>query len=91
MALRAVLREAVAQGGPGKPYLEDLLRQKPYQLQPETERVLSALRPAPGAPHPILHAGLVGGGGDVLVLTELGGECVEGGAPAPTEATPSSA
>ena len=36
----AVLREAVAQGGPGKPYLEDLLRQKPYQLQPETERVL---------------------------------------------------
>ena len=28
----------------------------------------------------LLHAGLVGGGGDVLVLTELGGECVEGGA-----------
>ena len=49
----AVLREAVAQGGPGKPYLEDLLRQKPYQLQPETERVLSALRPALGAPYQI--------------------------------------
>ncbi len=49
----AVLREAIAQGGPGKPYLEDLLRQKPYQLQPETERVLSALRPALGAPYQI--------------------------------------
>ena len=27
----ALLREAIAQGGPGRPYLEDLLRQKPYQ------------------------------------------------------------
>ena len=49
----AVLREAVAQGGPGKPYLEDLLRQKPYQLQPETERVLAALSPVVNAPYQI--------------------------------------
>jgi len=47
----ALLREAIAQGGPNQPYLEDLLRQKPYQLQPETERVLAALRPATGAPY----------------------------------------
>ena len=49
----ALLREAAAQGGPNQPYLEDLLRQKPYQLQPETERVLAALRPAIGAPYQI--------------------------------------
>ena len=48
-----LLRQAAAQGGPNQPYLEDLLRQKPYQLQPETERVLSALRPALGAPYQI--------------------------------------
>ena len=49
----ALLRQAIAQGGPNRPYLEDLLRQKPYQLQPETERVLAALRPAVGAPYQI--------------------------------------
>ena len=32
----ALLREAIAQGGPNQCYLADLLRQKPYQLQPET-------------------------------------------------------
>ena len=48
-----VLRQAIAQGGPNQPYLEDLLRQKPYQLQPETERVLAALRPAINAPYQI--------------------------------------
>lgn len=49
----ALLREAIARGGPNQPYLEDLLRQKPYQLQPETERVLAALRPAINAPYQI--------------------------------------
>jgi len=49
----AVLREAIGRGGPNKPYLEDLLRQKPHQLQPETERVLAALRPALNAPYQI--------------------------------------
>ena len=49
----ALLREAVAQGGPNQPYLENLLMQKPYQLQPETERVLAALRPALNAPYQI--------------------------------------
>ena len=49
----ALLREAAAQDGPNQPYLADLLMQKPYQLQPETERVLAALRPALGAPYQI--------------------------------------
>ena len=49
----SLLRQAIAQGGPNQPYLEDLLRQKPYQLQPETERVLAALRPAVNAPYQI--------------------------------------
>ncbi len=49
----SLLRQAIAQGGPNQPYLEDLLRQKPYQLQPETERVLAALRPAINAPYDI--------------------------------------
>ena len=48
-----LLRQAAALGGPNQPYLEDLLRQKPYQLQPETERVLAALRPAVSAPYQI--------------------------------------
>lgn len=49
----SLLRQAIAQGSPNQPYLEDLLRQKPYQLQPETERVLAALRPAINAPYDI--------------------------------------
>ena len=48
-----ILREAAAQGGPNLPYLEDLLYQKPYQLTPETERVLTALGPALRAPYQI--------------------------------------
>ena len=48
-----LLRRAAAQEGPNQPYLQDLLRRKPYQLQPETERVLAALRPAFGAPYQI--------------------------------------
>lgn len=48
-----VIREAIAQGGPNQPYLEDLLRQKPYRLQPETERVLAALNPTLNAPYKI--------------------------------------
>lgn len=49
----AILRDAAAQGGPNAPYLEALLRQKPYQLQPETERVLAALSPTLDAPYQI--------------------------------------
>ena len=49
----ALLRDAAAQGGPNAPYLEALLRQKPYQLQPETERVLAALSPTLDAPYQI--------------------------------------
>ena len=49
----SLLRQAIAQGGPNQPYLEDLLRQKPYQLQPETERVLAALRPVINAPYDV--------------------------------------
>ncbi len=49
----ALLREAAAQEGPNQPYLKDLLLQKPYQLQPETERVLTALNPSLSAPYQI--------------------------------------
>jgi len=49
----SLLRQAIARGGPNQPYLEDLLRQKPYQLQPETERVLAALSPVVNAPYQI--------------------------------------
>ena len=49
----AVLREAAAMDAPSRPLLENLLRQKPYQLQPETERVLAALSPSLNAPYQI--------------------------------------
>ncbi len=49
----ALLRDAAAQEGPNQPYLAELLRQKPYQLQPETERVLAAMRPVVSAPYQI--------------------------------------
>lgn len=49
----AILREAAEKEGPCQPYLQDLLMQKPYQLQPETERVLTALRPALNAPYQV--------------------------------------
>lgn len=49
----AILREAAEKEGPCQPYLQDLLMQKPYQLQPETERVLAALRPALNAPYQV--------------------------------------
>ena len=48
-----LLRQAAAVEGPNQPYLKDLLMQKPYQLQPETERVLAALRPVTSAPYQI--------------------------------------
>ncbi len=49
----AVLRAAAAQSEPNRPLLEDLLRQKPHRLAPETERVLAALSPSLGAPYQI--------------------------------------
>ncbi len=49
----AVLREAIAKGGPNAPYLENVLRFKPHQLSPETERVLAALAPAFDAPYQV--------------------------------------
>lgn len=49
----AVLRAAAAAGGPNRPLIEELLRQKPYQLSPETERVLAALIPSLNAPYQI--------------------------------------
>ena len=51
----AVLRAAIALGGPNRCYLEDLLRRKAHQLQPETERVLAALGPTFNAPYQIYH------------------------------------
>ncbi len=49
----AVLQDAIAKGGPNCGYLKNLLRSKPHQLQPETERVLAALSPALNAPYQI--------------------------------------
>ena len=49
----AVLQAAIAQAKENKLYLENLLRQKPHQLTPETERALAALSPAFGAPYQI--------------------------------------
>ncbi len=49
----AVLESAAAQAGKNRRYLENLLRQKPHRLQPETERVLAALSPTFGAPYQI--------------------------------------
>lgn len=48
-----LLRRAVGLGGPNCGYLKELLRRKPHQLQPETERVLAALRPTMNAPYQI--------------------------------------
>ncbi len=48
-----VLREAIASGGGNSGYLSDLLRQKPHQLQPETERVLTALSPSFNTPYQV--------------------------------------
>ena len=48
-----VLREAIASGGGNSGYLSDLLRQKPHQLQPETERVLTALAPSFNTPYQV--------------------------------------
>ncbi len=49
----ATLRAAIEQGGPNQPFLTDILREKPYRLQPQTERVLAALSPAFNAPYQI--------------------------------------
>ena len=49
----ATLQTAIAQTKENKLYLDNLLRQKPHQLTPETERALAALSPAFGAPYQI--------------------------------------
>lgn len=49
----SVLSEAIAIGGENSGYLSDLLRQKPYQLQPETEKVLAALSPTFNTPYQV--------------------------------------
>lgn len=43
--------EAIALGKGSACYLRGLLRKKPHQLAPETERVLAAMRPVFGAPY----------------------------------------
>lgn len=48
-----VLKAAVAQGGPNCGYLKELLRRKPHQLQPETEKVLAALMPTFNTPYQV--------------------------------------
>ena len=48
-----VIRQAIEQTETCKGYLADILRDKPYQLSPETERVLAALSPTLSAPSDI--------------------------------------
>lgn len=49
----ALLSEAIATATLNKHYLEDILRNKPHRLQPETERVLAALTKTLRAPYQI--------------------------------------
>lgn len=47
----SVIESAIAEGGPNCGYLKELLRWKPHQLEPETEKVLAALSPTFGTPY----------------------------------------
>lgn len=49
----ATLSEAVEIGGGNSGYLKNLLRQKPHQLTPETEKALAALSPTFDTPYQI--------------------------------------
>ena len=49
----AVLEEAISIGEGCSNYLRDILREKPHTLQPETEKVLAALRPALRTPYDV--------------------------------------
>lgn len=49
----SVLSEAMAIGGGNSGYLSNLLRQKPHQLEPETEKVLTALSPSFDTPYQV--------------------------------------
>lgn len=49
----SVLREAIAMSAHNRHYLEDILRSKPHQLHPETERALAALSQTLYAPYQI--------------------------------------
>ncbi|MCI8401559.1 MAG: oligoendopeptidase F [Lachnospiraceae bacterium] len=49
----AVLREAIALATSNRLYLKNILRSKPYQLHPETERALAALSQTMNAPYQI--------------------------------------
>ena len=49
----SVLQEAIALATDNKLYLQDILRNKPHQLHPETERALAALSQSLHAPYQI--------------------------------------
>ena len=49
----AVLQAAIDSAKENRLYLEELLRQKPHHLTPETERALAALSPALNAPYQV--------------------------------------
>lgn len=49
----STLSEAISAATENKHYLEDILREKPHRLQPETERVLAALSKTINAPYQI--------------------------------------
>lgn len=47
------LRAAADASEPNRPFIEDIIRDKPHNLNPETERALAALSPTFGAPQQI--------------------------------------
>ncbi len=52
-ASEEVLKEAIEKAEGSKHYLEEILRQKPYRLNPETEKVLAALAESLGVPYDV--------------------------------------
>ena len=49
----SIIREAMNAAPAAAPYLEDLLRQKPHHLSPQTEQVLAAMSPVLQAPYQV--------------------------------------
>lgn len=49
----AVLQEAMAASKANRGYLSDVLREKPYQLSPETEKVMKAMDPILSTPYQV--------------------------------------
>lgn len=51
-----IIKEAIKSTEKNKGYLQDILRNKPYRLQPETERVLAAISQTTESPYEVYNA-----------------------------------